>query len=122
MINLLFSIAGPRLTDEQSNAFAAFGQWTVLNERVGRLFVDGIGEYQAIDNALAALTAMGRQPVTIGGWRQSGEPLARYPFNLDAYLAVAPDAYDTTDPENPVPVRPTSYTQSHAWAGWSPHE
>ena len=27
-------------------------------------------------------------------------------------------SHSTTDPENPVPVRPTAFREIHGWAGW----
>lgn len=118
MINLLFSMDGPRLTEEQVSVFAAFGQWVVLNELGGRLLVDAIGEYNDIGDAMAALEALGRAPQPIGGWKQSGEPLAYYPLNVTAWLAIAPDELDMTDPENPVATRPAVWREVHRWAGW----
>lgn len=32
---------------------------------------------------------------------------------------VAPDEFDITDPDNPVPVRPTAFREVHGWAGWA---
>ena len=118
MINLLFSMNGPRLIDEQASVFTRFGQWVVLNERDNRLLVDAVGEYADINDAMQALSASGRNPVPIGGWKKNGEPLAHYPLNLTAWLAVAPDEWDTTDPENPTASRPTEWKEVHRWGGW----
>lgn len=118
MINLLFSMDGPKLTAEQAQPFAAFGEWVVLNERDGRLLVDAIGDCNDIGNAMQALAAAGRNPTPIGGWKRDGSPLAYYPLNLTQWLAVAPDVWDMTDPDNPVPMRPTAFAEVHRWAGW----
>lgn len=118
MITFVFSMRGPLLTSEQAGAFQAYAQWRVVNERDGRLLVDGIGEEANLIKALAGLTAMGRDPVAIGAWHEDGTPVDGCPLNEAAWLAVAPDDYDTTDPENPVPVRPTAWRDIHRWAGW----
>lgn len=119
MINLLFSMDGPRLSEAQASVFATFGQWVVLNEHGGRLLVDAVGEYNDIGNAMSTLQAMGRSPQPIGGWKKDGDALAYYPLNVTAWLDVAPDDVDDTDPDNPVLVRPTSFRDAHRWAGWS---
>lgn len=119
MINLLFSMNGPRLTEAQASVFSAFGQWVVLNEREGRLLVDAVGEYPDIGDAMASLTAYGRNPTPIGGWKRNGEPLAYYPLDLDAWLAVAPDDVDASDPVTPVLTRPSVFREIHRWAGWA---
>lgn len=118
-INLLFSMDGPRLNDEQASIFAAFGQWVVLNEREDRLLVDAVGEYTDIGDAMTALSAYGRNPTPIGGWKRDGEPLANYPLDLAAWLAVAPDEWDTANPESPVASRPTGWREVHRWSGWA---
>jgi len=69
MITFVFSMRGPTLTDQQASAFRAYAQWRVVNERSGRLLVDGIGEADNLLAALGALTAMGRDPVAIGAWQ-----------------------------------------------------
>ena len=69
---------------------------------------------------IAALTAIGRHPQAIGGWKQNGDPLALYPLDEAAWLELAPDDLDMTDPENPVSVRPTAWREVHRWAGWAP--
>lgn len=122
MINLLFSMNGPRLTETQAGVFSAFGQWVVLNEREGRLLVDAVGEYPDIGDAMAALTAYGRNPTPIGGWKRNGEPLAYYPLNLTAWIAVAPDDVDASDPEALVFTRPSEFREIHRWAGLAPKQ
>lgn len=119
MINLIFSMNGPRLTEEQAGGFAAFAQWVVLNERNGRLLVDGIGEQANVATVMSMLTQAGRDPRIIGAWHPDGTPVEDYPLNEAEWLAVAPDEFDTSDPENPVPVRPTAFREIHGWAGWA---
>lgn len=119
MITFVFSMLGPTLTDQQARAFRAYAQWRVVNERNGRLLVDGIGEEANLVTALGALTAMGRDPIAIGAWHEDGTPVEGYTLNETAWLAVAPDDWDMTDPENPVPVRPTAWRDIHRWAGWA---
>lgn len=122
IVNLQFSMLGPRLTEQQASAFATMAQWVVLGEREGRLFVDGIGNKIDIDRVLAMLVIAGRDPKIIGAWYIDGAPVAAYPFSLENFLEVAPDEFDYTDPENPVPVRPARYVEIHSWAGWAPKQ
>lgn len=118
MITFVFSMLGPMLTDSQASVFRTYAQWRVVNERGGRLLVDGIGEAENLLTALGALTQMGRDPIAIGAWEQDGTPVAGYALNEAAWLDVAPDDYDMSDPDNPVPVRPTAWRDIHKWAGW----
>lgn len=80
--------------------------------------MDGIGQPQHLAPVLAALMQMGRDPIPIGAWYEDGTPVAGYALNESAWLDVAPDDYDMTDPENPVAVRPTTWRDIHRWAGW----
>lgn len=112
-VNLLFSMLGPRLTDDQASSFAGLAQWTVLHERDGRLLVDGIGDKPNIDLILATLGQFGREPRIIGAWYPDGAPIAAYPFSLDNWLDVAPDVEG---------VRPTGFSEIHGWAGWAAKE
>lgn len=120
IINLLFSMDGPRLDDDQSSAFAKFGQWVVLNERNERLYVDAVGEHDDITDAMDALAAYGRNPTVIGGWAEDGSMLPDHPLDLNAYLDVAPDdvTFDADGNESGR-TRPTTYVQTHGWAGWA---
>lgn len=118
MITFVFSMLGPQLSEEQEGAFAAYAQWRVVNERNGRLLVDGIGEADNLLTALDALTQMGRYPIAIGAWNEDGSPVDGYPLDELAWLAVAPDEWDETDPDNPVAIRPTCWRDIHRWSGW----
>ena len=118
MITFVFSMLGPQLSEDQESAFSAYAQWRVVNERNGRLLVDGIGEADNLLTALDALTQMGREPVAIGAWHEDGSPVDGYPLNEQAWLDVAPDDFDMADPENPVAMRPTAWRDIHQWAGW----
>lgn len=122
MITLIFSMLGPRLDDAQADQFSAFAQWVVLNERAGRLLVEGIGEQADIGRAIGALTAMGRDPRVIGAWHQSGARVDGFEIDHAAWCAVAPDLVDRTDPENPVYYRPVEFSEVHRWAGWEPKQ
>uniref|UniRef100_UPI0030DB2C8C hypothetical protein n=1 Tax=uncultured Arenimonas sp. TaxID=546226 RepID=UPI0030DB2C8C len=64
------------------------------------------------------LAAAGRAPTLIGAWNEDGTQVEGYALNEAEWLAVAPDELDTTDPDNPVPVRPTAFREIHGWAGW----
>lgn len=118
MITFVFSMNGPILTEEQAGAFRQYAEWRVVNERGDRLLVDGIGERTDLLRALGALTQMGRDPIAIGAWNEDGTPVEGYALNEAAWLDVAPDDWDLTDPENPVAVRPTAWRDIHRWAGW----
>jgi hypothetical protein len=118
MITFVFSMLGPALTDQQAGMFHQYAQWRVINERNERLLVDGIGEQQYLQPVLDALTQMGRAPIAIGSWHEDGTPVEGFTLNETAWLDVAPDDWDMTDPENPVPVRPTRFRDIHRWAGW----
>lgn len=122
MINLIFTMNGPRLTDEQASAFSQMAQWVVLNERDDRLLVDGIGEASAVADVMALLTQLGRNPAVVGGWHMDGSPVEDYPLDVAAWCAVAPDIIDATDPENPVAVRPTAFSEIHQWGGLEPKQ
>ena len=120
MINLIFTMNGPRLTDEQAGQFSAFAQWVVLNERNGRLLVDGIGKAEDVAGVMAMLGQLGRAPAAIGAWHQDGTPVEGYALDTSAWLAVAPDVPDPTDQESLAFVRPTAFTEIHQWGGWAP--
>lgn len=114
IVNLQFSMLGPRLTEEQSSAFAEMAQWWVVNERAGRLLVSGIGKKIDIDRVLAMLVIAGRDPKIIGAWYMDGAPVAAYPPSLEAFLEVAPDLDDGS--------RPTAFYEVHSWSGWAEKE
>ena len=118
MITLIFSMLGPRLDDTQASQFSAFAQWVVLNERDGRMLVDGIGAQADITRVLGALTAMGRDPRIVGAWHPSGARVDGFDIDHAAWCAVAADLIDTTDPENLVYTRPVAFAEVHRWAGW----
>lgn len=122
MINVLLSIVGPRLTKRQSLQFSQVAQWVVLNERNGRICVDALGSREALGAALNALDQLGRAPIVIGAWERDGTPAAGYPLVKRAWLAVAPDEFDLTDPENQIAVRPTRWREVHRWQGWAPKQ
>lgn len=118
MINVIFSMNGPRLTSEQAGSFSQFAQWIVLHERNGRLLVDGIGKSADVAGVMTTLAQMGRAPITIGAWDQDGTNVT--PVNVAAWLDAAPDVIDVTDPQKPVSKRPTGFAEIHQWAGWAP--
>lgn len=122
MINLIFSMNGPRLTDEQASSFSAFAQWVVLNERNGRLLVDGIGQAEDVAGVLPLLQQLDRAPVAVGAWNMAGTPVEDHPLNTAEWLAVAPDEIDNSDPENPTTTRPTSFSEIRRWSGWAPKQ
>lgn len=116
MINLLFSMVGPRMSEEAASAFSAYAQWVVLNERNGRLLVDAIGEQAAVSAAFSALNLMGRDPIVIGMWQEDGAKLDN--VNLEAWLDVAPDVLSTDEEGEAVTSRPTQWSDIHRWSGW----
>lgn len=118
MINLLFSMLGPRLTDEQAGSFAAFAQWAVLHERGGRLLVDGIGQQADVERVMLMLQGAGREPRIIGAWNFDGTLVEGYALDEAAWLAVAPDELDADGNAS----RPTEFREIHGWAGWEPKQ
>lgn len=120
MINLIFTMNGPRLTDEQAGQFSAFAQWVVLNERNGRLLVDGIGRTEDVAGVMTMLSQLGRNPRAVGAWEEDGKPVEDYPLIVAEWCEAAPDVIDSTDPENAVAMRPTGFSELHCWAGWKP--
>lgn len=122
MINLIFTMNGPRLTTEQASAFSELAQWVVLNEREGRLLVDGVGKPEHVAGVMAALTQMGRAPVAIGAWNDDGTKVEGYTLSVGAWCVAAPDVIDATDPQKLVVSRPVSFKEIHRWAGWEPKE
>lgn len=117
MINLIFSMDGPRLTSEQAASLSAFAQWVVLNERNGCLLVDGIGKPESVAGVMATLVQMGRSPETIGAWDMDGAPVPEYPLAVAQWVDVAPDII-----VNELPVRPVDFSEIHGWAGWGPKQ
>lgn len=115
MINLIFTMNGPRLTDEQAGTFARFAQWVVLNERNGRLLVDGIGRAEDVAGVMAMLGQLGRNPRAIGAWRDDGSQVAEYPLIVAEWCEAAPDVM-----VDELPVRPVAFTEIHSWGGWAP--
>ena len=115
MINLVFSMNGPMLTDEQSGKFSAFAQWVVLNERNGKLLVDGIGKQEDVGQVVGILQQMGRAPKVIGAWNMDGTLVEGYALDESAWVEVAPDVV-----VEEVAVRPTGFSEIHSWGGWAP--
>jgi hypothetical protein len=122
MINLIFTMNGPRLNTEQASAFAQLAQWVVLNERNGRLLVDGIGNPESVAGVMAQLQQLGRAPAVVGGWLADGTPAPEYPLNAPEWCAAAPNVIDATNPEAPLFVRPTAFNEIHQWGGWEPKQ
>lgn len=120
MMNLVFSMQGPRLTEEQASGFAAFAQWVVLHERNGRLLVDGIGEQANVEAVMGLLTQLGRAPAVIGAWNPDGTMVEGYTLDEAAWVAVAPDIPPAV--EGGQPTRPTGFSEIHGWAGWAPKQ
>lgn len=118
MISLIFAMNGPRLTEDQAGGFAAFARWVVVNERNGRLLVDGIGEQENVERAMGLLAQLGRDPAVIGAWDIDGTMIPGYTLNEAAWLAVAPDIPPAE--EGGQPTRPTAFAETHGWAGWAP--
>lgn len=115
MINLIFSMNGPRLNEEQSGKFSAFAQWLVLNERNGKLLVDGVGAQENVSNVIGILQQMGRAPKVIGAWNMDGALAEGYALDNAAWVEVAPDVI-----VDEVAVRPTEFSEIHSWGGWAP--
>jgi hypothetical protein len=119
MINLLFSMVGPLLDDSMEAGFRNYAQWTVLGERNGRLLVDAIGNAAMVGGAFNALDYLGRDPIAIGAWTADCAPVDVYPFNLAAFLAVAPPDLIVGDDGEVTEVPLTAWRELHAWGGWA---
>lgn len=122
MINLLLSIVGPELTPEVEEGFTDYAQWCVLHARNGRLLVDAIGEAADVGTVFMALNYLGRDPKVIGAWTADGELLEAYPFDLAAFLAVAPPDLVAGDDDAIVEVPLTEWREIHRWSGWAPKQ
>ena len=119
MINVLLSMIGPQLTESESEDFARLGEWTVLNERNGRLLVDAIGPQGTLNTVVDALNTTGRDPIVICAWNKCGTQLGNYELNEAAWLAVAPDVIAGHDEQGKlILARPTEYAMLHEWSGW----
>lgn len=118
-VTMQFSIPAPRFTTEQQAAFSTFGQWTIIAERGGLLFVDGIGPEANLQAALSALADMGRAAKIIGVWYEDGTKHPDYAIDHVEFAKVAPDKYDKDG--NAMP-RATTFTEIHQWSGWPAKE
>jgi hypothetical protein len=118
-INALFSCIIFTLTPTQRDKLAEMAEWYVVNNRGGRSLVDIVGERPDLQAIFNRLNAAGLDPKLIMAWRfDTGEQIKAVTFDLTSYLAVAPDQWDYTQ-NPPVASRPTTYIQTHAWAGWA---
>lgn len=118
-VTMQFSIPAPRFTTEQQEAFSTFGQWTIIAERGGLLFIDGIGPEDNLNAALSALASMGRSAKIIGVWYEDGTKHPDYIIDNAEFAKVAPDKFDENGKALP---RPTTFTEIHQWAGWPAKE
>lgn len=118
-VTMQFSIPAPRFTAEQQETFSSFGQWTIIGERGGLLFVDGIGPEANLQAALSALTSMGRAAKIIGVWYEDGTKHPDYTIDHTEFARVAPDRYDS---DGNVLPRPAAFAEIHQWAGWPAKE
>lgn len=112
-INVLFSCITFNVPQHAQDVLQARGvEWLVLNSRNGRDLVDMIGDRNDLQWVKQRLTAAGLDPKLIMAWRpDTGAQIKNVTLDLASYLDVAPD--------NPDGSRPTSYAQTHAWAGWA---
>jgi len=121
-ITLILSCLATALTEPQRAALAARVEWVVVNRRLGRVLLDVIGERANLQWVVDQLTTHGLDPIVCAAFRfDTGQRINSVPINLPAYLAVAPDVQDFTNPQVPVWVRPTTYATRHKWLGWPDH-
>ncbi len=119
-INILFSMLGPRFSEQEAAEFSEYGKWVVLNEHNGRVLIDALALPDVVSFVKAKLQQMDRDPIVIGIWRQLGD--VSQSLDLDAWLDVAPDIVEYSDDpdEEPTRTRPTEFIEAHRWAGWKP--
>lgn len=119
MIYLLFSMVGPELEEDVEAGFHAYAEWDVLARRNGRLLVAAIGNAAMVGAAFTALDYLGRDPIAIGAWTPDGAPVGAYPFDLAAFLAIAPPDLIAGEDGSVVEVPLTAWRELHRWGGWA---
>lgn len=122
MITILMSCLSTALTAAQRNALEARVRWVVVNTRNGRALLDVMGERDDVQWVFNQLQAAGKDPIVIAAFRtDTGERIKAVPINRAAYLAVAPDVKDMTQPQAHAWARPTDYAQCHGYFGQANH-
>ena len=122
MITIILSCLSTNLTAAQRRALEDRVQWVVVNTRLGRALLDVIGQREDVQWVVDQLAAAGKDPIVCAAFRfDTGQRIKQVPINLAAYLAVAPDIQDFTNPQAPTWIRPTTYATRHKWLGWPDH-
>ncbi len=121
MITIILSMLATNLTAGQRNAIQNRGiNWQVLNTRNGRILLDVIGQRDDLEWLIDQLTTAGKDPILIAAYRD-GKRVKGVPVNVAAWLDVAPDVKDMTQPQAHAWVRPTQYDPNfHTYYGHTP--
>jgi hypothetical protein len=125
----LFSMDAGALTVSQMTALKSLNaSWKVLNTRtvnaIARWYVDIIGPKTQLVQIRQALIDAGRNPIVLGVFTPAVQGdgsmlLVLTQGNLAEYLNVAPDVVTYDALGNVLStVRPTTFVDSHRWAGW----
>jgi hypothetical protein len=128
--DVLFSLTAGPLSQQQKDDLANLGvAWVLLNQRLGKWYVNILGpkaKLVAIENYLIAA---GRNPIRIGVFQYTvaadgteSMELVGNP-NKAEYLAVAPDVMTYTYDAlgnllSAVASRPAAFIDVHRFAGW----
>jgi hypothetical protein len=133
-INVLFSITNTPLSQSEREQLSRVqASWVLLNNRLGRFFVDIIGPKTQLIAIRDKLIELGRDPRILGVFEPTKQDILdgggkvigwHYVMlltqaNGPEYLAVARDVitYDALGNVTST-TRPTSYIDIHRWAGW----
>lgn len=117
-LNALFSITDGPLSAAEQVALAGVGaSWVLLNDRLGKFFVDVIGPRAQLQAIQDKLTALGRNPIVIGVFDSNG--VLQNTANKTEWVNVARDV-KTYDAQGNLltTTRPAAYIDVHRWAGW----
>lgn len=125
--DVLFSLTAGALTQQQRDDLAALqASWVLLNQRLGKWYVNVIGPKTQLLAIEQYLTNAGRNPIRIGVFQYNPDTdtmdLVGQP-NKAEYISVAPDVVTYTfdllgNITNTVTSRPTAFIDVHRFAGY----
>lgn len=118
-LNALFSITDGALSASEKIQLATVGaSWVLLNDRLGKFFVDVIGPRTQLQAIQDRLVALGRNPIVIGVFDSNG--VLQGTANKTEWLNVARDV-KTYDAQGNLltTTRPAAYIDLHRWSGWA---
>lgn len=115
MITIILTCLSTNLTAGQRRALEDRVQWVVVNTRLGRALLDVIGTPDDLQWVFDQLLAAGKDPIVCAAFHSdTGQRVKSVPINLAAYLAVAPDIQDFTNPQSPSPCLGSPHDLRHA--------